>query len=99
MDWPATEVTEEGVEEWGSKKIEGVWRREGRSQDMFEAPDGSAPGRQPPQADVEFLPHRFQGIRDRRRRIPQVSVIPANTRPAPTKTDSPIKAGWTSHAR
>ena len=28
--------------------------------------------------------------------MPQVSVIPAKTSPAPTKADSPMKAGWTN---
>lgn len=35
----------------------------------------------------------FHGMRARIRAIPQVSVIPANIRPAPTKADSPAKPG------
>ena len=44
-------------------------------------------GQEPIQVDL-----LFQGIRARNKPIPQVSVMPANTRPAPTKAEIPNKA-------
>ena len=40
-----------------------------------------------------FVDTLFQGIRARIIPIPQVSVIPANMSPAPTKADRPIRDG------
>ena len=42
------------------------------------------------------LPPRFQGIRANNRPMPQVSVMPAKTSPAPTRAERTTNAGWTS---
>ena len=46
-----------------------------------------------PQAPSLPLPHLFHGMRARSMPIPQVSVMPANSRPAPTNAESPISKG------